>query len=65
MRHYQEAILVFDNARYHTTRELFKFLAGYEIDVQLLSAYSPELNAAEFIFAQLKRRVEAHLTLTS
>lgn len=49
-------ILIWDRARIHTSKKVRTYLADHpEIDVQLLPAYSPELNPEEYCHGNVKQ----------
>ena len=50
-------IIVQDNARYHTTPDIFKFCNQNGINVLQWPPYSPDLNVIENFWALLKRYI--------
>ncbi len=56
-------ILIWDQARYHTTKKVEQWIAEQEkLSVLLLPKYAAELNPVESIWRILKQRVAANLT---
>ena len=51
-------VLYQDNLRVHTNEDSKKFLEENGIEYVFAPVYSPELNAIEFYFSQLKDRVK-------
>lgn len=60
VNHYQatKIHLIVDNARFHKTKELNKWLNQNvdKIELHFLPPYSPELNATEFVWKETKRK---------
>jgi transposase len=49
-------ILIWDRARIHTSKKVQSYLSGHtEIEVELLPAYSPELNPEEYCHGNVKQ----------
>ena len=49
-------ILIWDRARIHTSKKVLTYLSDYpEIEVELLPAYSPELNPEEYCHGNVKQ----------
>jgi transposase len=56
-------ILIWDQAKYHTSRKVQRWIAQHDrLRVLLLPKYAPELNPVEHIWRVLKLRVAANLT---
>lgn len=56
-------ILVWDQARYHTSKKVEQWVAGQErLSILLLPKYAAELNPVESIWRIVKQRVAANLT---
>jgi transposase len=52
-------ILIWDRARIHTSKKVRNYLSDHsEIDVQLLPAYSPELNPEEYCHGNVKHALK-------
>ena len=52
-------ILIWDRARIHISKKVRTYLANHpEIDVQLLPAYSPELNPEEYCHGNVKQHLK-------
>lgn len=59
----QLILLIWDQARYHTSQLVTEWLANHDrIDTLLLPKYAPQLNPVEAIWRQLKDQVAANLT---
>ena len=56
---------VLDNARYHLSEQVFTAASLRNLNAQLLPPYSPELNAAEYVFAFLKQKLSKMPDLSS
>jgi transposase len=60
---HQPILLIWDQARYHTSQAVEEWLAQQSpITVMLLPKYAAELNPVESIWRQLKKQVAANLT---
>jgi len=56
-------ILIWDQARYHTSQKVQRWLMKQDrLSILLLPKYSPELNPVEHIWRVVKQRVAANLT---
>lgn len=61
----EEHILIWDQAKYHTSQKVTKWLDAEErMSVLLLPKYAAELNPVESIWRIIKQRVAANLTRT-
>ena len=59
----QPILLIWDQARYHTSQMVQKWLAAHpRLTTMLLPKYAAELNPIESIWRQLKNQVAANLT---
>ncbi|GBB94078.1 hypothetical protein RclHR1_02290004 [Rhizophagus clarus] len=48
------SVLVLDNAKIHHDQELLEYLDAFEVKVEFLPSYSPDLNPIETAFSTIK-----------
>jgi transposase len=59
-------ILLLDNARVHTCRDMLPMLVGlldqFGVTLKFFPKYSPELNPCEFVFSVIKKKIRSSLS---